>query len=181
MAAFIDKVKAIEAGIGDRAFLPHFLASYLRPYSLQKTTMGTVISQASLQRLEAIVPRTKGKVLIGGKRMAGTSALDGFNLSAGPFYAPTVIEDIEVEDELWKEEVFGPILAVTKFQNEGQAISLANNCKYGLGAGLWTRDVRPFGCFDRKRTQHADLLYLYFPTVSKDQRLLYDSRLDHTS
>ena len=35
MAAFIDKVKAIEAGIGDRAFLPHSLASYLRPYSLQ--------------------------------------------------------------------------------------------------------------------------------------------------
>ena len=40
--------------------------------------------------------------------------------SAGSFYAPTVIEDIDVEDELWKQEVFGPILVVTKFQNEGQ-------------------------------------------------------------
>jgi len=46
--------------------------------------------------------------------MTGTSALDGFDLSAGYFYAPTVIEDIDVEDELWKEEVFGPILRVCR-------------------------------------------------------------------
>lgn len=105
------------------------------------STMGAVISQASLQRLEAVVSRTKGKVLIGGKRMAGISELDGFDLSAGSFYAPTVIEDIDLEDELWREEVFGPILVVTKFQNEEQAICLANDCKYGLGAGLWTRDI----------------------------------------
>lgn len=73
--------------------------------------------------------------------MAGISELDGFDLSAGSFYAPTVIEDIDLEDELWREEVFGPILVVTKFQNEEQAICLANDCKYGLGAGLWTRDI----------------------------------------
>lgn len=117
------------------------LRIYDLPASNPKSTMGTVISQASLQRLEAVVSRTKGKVLIGGTRMTGTSALDGYDLSAGSFYAPTVIEDISIEDELWKEEIFGPILVVTKFQSEEQAIWLANNCKYGLGAGLWTRDI----------------------------------------
>ena len=152
--------------------------------------MGTVISHASLQRLEAIVSRTKGKVLIGGKRMTGTSALDGFNLSAGPFYAPTVIEDIEVEDELWKEEVFGPILAATKFQNEGQAICLANNCKYGLGAGLWTRDVSRAHCLaalieSGLSTQTYCILFLFctfplLPKINVSSTTSHDSRLDHT-
>ena len=105
------------------------------------STMGTVISQTSLERLEAVVSRTKGTVLVGGKRMIGNSELDGFNLSNGSFYAPTVIEDIDIEDELWKEEVFGPVLVAIKFQDEEQAIRLANDCKYGLGAGLWTRDI----------------------------------------
>lgn len=47
--------------------------------------------------------------------MTGISPLDTFDLSQGSFFAPTVIEGVEVEDELWQEELFGPVLVATKF------------------------------------------------------------------
>jgi delta 1-pyrroline-5-carboxylate dehydrogenase len=47
--------------------------------------------------------------------MEGKSSLDGFDLSKGSFYAPTIIEDVSPEDELWQEEVFGPVVVVKKF------------------------------------------------------------------
>jgi acyl-CoA reductase-like NAD-dependent aldehyde dehydrogenase len=81
-----------------------------------KSTMGSVISHASLERLVTAVNRSTRKVLIGGERMTSTSALDGFDFSKGSFYAPTVVEDVGVEDELWQEELFGPVLVVAKFK-----------------------------------------------------------------
>lgn len=48
--------------------------------------------------------------------MTGTSDLDGFEFSRGCFYPPTVLEDVGTEDELWREEVFGPVVVVKKFE-----------------------------------------------------------------
>lgn len=94
--------------------------------------------------------------------MTGTSPLDGFDLSSGCFYSPTVVTDIETDDELWKEEVFGPVVVVKRFEvttsslassftklighchineTESDGIHLANDCQYGLGAGIWTNDL----------------------------------------
>lgn len=127
MARLVEKVDKITKGMGDP----------LNPQS----TMGTVISPASLERVAAAVRKSNRKILIGGEKMNGVSSLDGFDFSMGSFFAPTIVEDVGVEDELWKEEVFGPVLAVAKFENERHAVSLANDCKYGLGAGLWTQDL----------------------------------------
>lgn len=69
-----------------------------------------------LKRIEDMVMRTSGKIILGKGRLTGTSNLDGFNFSAGSFYSPTVIVDIEKDDELWQEEVFGPVIVVRKFQ-----------------------------------------------------------------
>jgi acyl-CoA reductase-like NAD-dependent aldehyde dehydrogenase len=77
--------------------------------------MGTVISLQHLQRVQAMVDRTKGNVLTGGSQMIGVSDLDGFNFAKGAFFAPTVVTDISVDDELWKEEVFGPVVVVKRF------------------------------------------------------------------
>lgn len=62
-----------------------------------------------------MVERCRGQVLAGGHRMLGPSKLDGFDLSSGSFYAPTIIENVSTEDEIWKDEVFGPIAVVQRF------------------------------------------------------------------
>lgn len=48
--------------------------------------------------------------------MTGISDLDGFDFSKGSFYPPTVITNVEVEDEIWQEEVFGPVVVVKRFK-----------------------------------------------------------------
>ena len=81
------------------------------------SVMGTIISESHLQRIEKMVgerPATS-KILAGGKRLTGLSTLDGFDFSHGLFYPPTVIEGVETHDELWREEVFGPVVVVKKF------------------------------------------------------------------
>ena len=124
--------------------------------------MGTVISLHHLEAIEAMIKRRKsGNILAGGERMIGRSSLDGFDFSRGCFFPPTVIGDVSTTDELWREEVFGPVVVVKRFsvshkhnvtcgvfikchflmQSEKEGIDLANDCKYGLGAGIWTLDV----------------------------------------
>ncbi|KAG9118431.1 hypothetical protein FRC07_007066, partial [Ceratobasidium sp. 392] len=128
--AFVKKVKSIEERMGDP----------LNP----KSTIGPLISQASLARTEQFISRLPShtKILTGGARLASPSPLDSFPRSSGYFFPPTVIAGVKTSDELWQEEVFGPVVALTKFSGgESEAIQLANNCKYGLGAGIWTQDV----------------------------------------
>lgn len=127
MTLFLQKVENIRKGMGNP----------LNPLS----TMGTVISETHLERIHAAVSSTSGKIVAGGQRMSGASPVDGFDLSKGAFYPPTVVTDIPLEDGLWVEEVFGPVVVVRKFSTEAEGVALANNCKYGLGAGIWTKDI----------------------------------------
>jgi len=81
------------------------------------STMGSVISPHALSRMSSMVSnRLSGTLLAGGDRMTGPSSLDGFDLSQGNFYPPTVITNISTEDDLWREEVFGPVVVVRQFQ-----------------------------------------------------------------
>ncbi|CAL1701213.1 unnamed protein product [Somion occarium] len=131
MSLFLAKVNSITRRMGNP----------LNP----KSTMGTVISQSHLQRIESIVQRGKakshGKLLVGGERLTGKSELDGFDFSKGSFFPPTVFENVSLESELWREEIFGPVVVVKRFSDEKRGLQLANASKYGLGAGIWTRDL----------------------------------------
>lgn len=77
--------------------------------------MGSVISTRHLERIEGMLSRQNGTVLAGGTRLSGLSPLDGFDFSKGSFLPPTVIIDVEVNDEIWQEEVFGPVVVVKRF------------------------------------------------------------------
>lgn len=81
-----------------------------------KSAMGPVISLASLERIIGVMGKTKGTVVAGGERMAGLSELDGTDFSIGNFFPPTVVTNIETTDELWIEEVFGPVVVVKQFK-----------------------------------------------------------------
>ena len=97
-------------------------------------------AQASNDQLEKIlsyldIGRQEGaKVLIGGAR-----ADVGPELSGGFYVQPTILEGHN-KMRIFHEEIFGPILSVTKFKDDEEALSIANDSLYGLGAGVWTRD-----------------------------------------
>ena len=82
-----------------------------------QSTMGPIISAHHLQRIHSMVEtRSSGTILTGGEPLKDRSSLDGFNFSRGSFYPPTVIEDVSLEDDLWKEEIFGPVVVLRKFE-----------------------------------------------------------------
>ncbi len=97
-------------------------------------------AQASNDQLEKIlsyiqIGRDEGaKVLTGGER-----AQHEGELSSGYYVQPTVLEGHN-KMRVFQEEIFGPVLAVTKFSTDEEALEIANDTLYGLGAGVWTRD-----------------------------------------
>ncbi|MFI8480231.1 aldehyde dehydrogenase family protein [Pseudomonas sp. NPDC078700] len=90
-------------------------------------------SPEQLARVEGFVKRLPGhaKVLCGGQVRAGR----------GFFYEPTVIVDVQQNDEVVQEEIFGPVITVQAFESEQQAVELANAVPFGLAASIWTRDL----------------------------------------
>jgi acyl-CoA reductase-like NAD-dependent aldehyde dehydrogenase len=83
-----------------------------------KSTMGPVISMHHLKRIDGMVKEASktASILAGGEPMTGKSELDGLDFSKGSFYPPTVISNVEITDEIWQEEVFGPVVVVKRFE-----------------------------------------------------------------
>ena len=105
---------------------------------LDATTM--IGAQASSEQLEKIlsyidIGKQEGaKLLTGGKRADRGGALSG-----GYYVDPTVFEGHN-RMRIFQEEIFGPVLSVTTFKDDADALAIANDTLYGLGAGVWTRD-----------------------------------------
>ena len=72
---------------------------------------------------------------------AGTAALGG-GTERGIFVEPTVVDGVASDSRLFREEVFGPVLAVTTFETVAQAVALANDTPYGLAASVYTGSLR---------------------------------------
>ncbi len=102
------------------------------------TMIGAQVSTQQLEKISGYVEIGKqegAKCLIGGKR----NPLGG-ELAGGFYYQPTVLQGHN-KMRVFQEEIFGPVLAVTTFKDEAEALSIANDTLYGLGAGVWTRDA----------------------------------------
>jgi 5-carboxymethyl-2-hydroxymuconic-semialdehyde dehydrogenase len=76
----------------------------------------------------------------GARLVAGGSRPDG--LPAGNYLAATVFADVKPSMRIFQEEIFGPVVCVTPFDSEDEAIGLANATRYGLAAYLWTSDLK---------------------------------------
>ena len=122
------------------------------------TQVGPQVSQAQRETIERYVQigRDEGaEVLIGGARPALGDELDG-----GSYYEPTVFKGHN-SMRVFQEEIFGPVLCVTTFRDEAEALEIANDTIYGLGAGVWTRDGSsrvPDGARDQGRPRVDQLL-----------------------
>ncbi|KAJ4352341.1 uncharacterized protein N0V89_007689 [Didymosphaeria variabile] len=110
--------------------------------------MGPLISAKQLENVRALVDEAleSGVWLYGGgKRMTDTSLLDGTDFSKGYYYPPTILADSDkhkiVDTRIWREEAFGPVIVVVEFDTEEEALKLANDSEFGLGAAIWTQDL----------------------------------------
>ena len=105
----------------------------------KSTVVGPVITEAALTRIlgmvDTAVKNEGGRLVSGGARL-------GDDLADGYFLPITIVADVEQKSRIAQHEVFGPVLAVTPFDSEDEAIALANGTDYGLGGYVHTQNLR---------------------------------------
>ena len=107
--------------------------------ALMETDIGPVISAASRDRCMGYIDRARDsgvRLAAGGVQRDLPEALRG-----GFFVPPTVFADVSPEAEIFNEEIFGPVVSITPFESEDEAVALANTGPFALGASAWTRDI----------------------------------------
>jgi aldehyde dehydrogenase (NAD+) len=104
----------------------------------ESTQMGPQAHAEQLAKTMSYVDAGKQE---GAKLVAGGQRLDQGALKNGYFVAPTVFADVRNDMRVAREEIFGPIASIIPFSGEEEAVSIANDTRYGLTAGLWTGDT----------------------------------------
>lgn len=101
-----------------------------------KTEVGALVHPEHYAKVMSYVElgTSEGRLVAGGGRPAG--------LDTGNYVAPTVFADVAPSARIFQEEIFGPVVCITPFDSETQALELANAVKYGLAAYLWTSDLK---------------------------------------
>ncbi|CAN4099332.1 unnamed protein product [Withania somnifera] len=98
--------------------------------------LGPIVSSGQYDKVLKFISNAKNEgatILYGGERPQ--------HLKKGYYVQPTIITDVNTSMEIWKEEVFGPVLCVKTFKTEEEAIELANDTKYGLASAVMSKDV----------------------------------------
>ena len=128
----------VERSIHDR-FVEEFVAATKKMRigdpADEATDVGALISAAHLEKVSGYVDLAReegGSILSGGKRVD----------RPGFFFEPTVITGLGCDRRVLQEEIFGPVVTITPFDDEQEAVSFANSTRYGLSATVWTRDLQ---------------------------------------
>lgn len=104
----------------------------------ETTDVGPIATEAQLQKILDYVEIGKSEgatCVLGGKKATGS------NCGRGWFFEPTIFTGVTNDMRLAREEVFGPVLSIMKFDSDDEAIEIANDTQFGLSAGFWTQDL----------------------------------------
>ncbi|MDP3556600.1 MAG: aldehyde dehydrogenase [Bacteroidota bacterium] len=105
----------------------------------EKTKVGAIVSKPHQQKILSYIELAEkegGKILCGGKQINLTG-----DLSEGYFIEPTIIEGLSFDCRTNQEEIFGPVVTITPFDTEEEALMMANSTMYGLASILWTQNL----------------------------------------
>jgi len=132
----------------------------------ESVEMGPAVDEGQLKTdldYVDIAKKDGARLVCGGKRLTGPKHKDGF------FIEPTIFADVTSKMRLFKEEVFGPVLAIVPFKTFEEAVALQNDCLYGLSGSLYTQDVNK--AFAAMRDVHTGLFYVNAPTIGAENHL----------
>jgi len=126
------------------------------------TQMGSLINSEQLQKVDGYV---KEAIKDGAKLTCGGEKFNEPPFDKGSYYRPTILENVKNTMRCAREEIFGPVLVVMKYKNLDEAIAMANDNQYALGATLWSEN--PKTLFYASKKIDAGILWLNTNVMSK--------------
>jgi betaine-aldehyde dehydrogenase len=126
----------------------------LGPGTDPATKMGPLVSKAQMERVVRYqeIGKKEAKVAVGGGRPSDP------DLQRGYFVEPTIFYDVDNSATIAREEIFGPVMSVIPFEDEAEALRIANDTPYGLAAAVWSRDI--FKCLRVVKKLQAGIVWV---------------------